>query len=494
VARRPRTCTLQTTRIEGLAPPLAQIGDTAEVSQEASTGDAKRPLSLETKLAYGFGDLGFSITNTIVALYFGMFLTDVVGVRASYAAVAIFLGRTWDYFNDPFVGYLSDRTRSRWGRRRPWLLFGAPPFAMAFAMMWWRPPITSAAGLAAYYALAYVLFDTATTALSTPYYALTPEITDDYDERTSLVSYRMAFSIAGSLVAFTTPLIVIRAMRPENGGRVFLMGIIYGVVAAAPMWVVFAKVRERQDLVAEEPPGLRDSLKAAWKNAPFRFSATIYLLTWVSIDIVLASLLYFLKYRMNLEKESDLVSGTIFVVAFLSLPAWEWLSRRWDKRVAYLVGISFWAVIQIVLVMIAPSWGLSAALICAALGGVGVGAAHVLPWALIPDAVEWDEYHSGQRHEGMFYALVSLAQKVASSLAVPGALLILDATGYVPNSPTQSASAINGIRLLFGPTPAVLLVIALVIAWRYPLSRQEFARIRAALDERKKAAREKTAS
>ncbi|MBL8682715.1 MAG: MFS transporter [Myxococcales bacterium] len=460
------------------------------MSQDPATGDAKRPLPISTKLGYGFGDLGFSITNTIIALFFSMFLTDVVGVRAKYAAIAVFLGRTWDYFNDPFVGYLSDRTRSRWGRRRPWLLFGAPPYALAFAMMWWKPPIASPIGLAAYYAVAYVLFDTATTALSTPYYALTPEITDDYDERTSLVSYRMAFSIAGSLIAFTTPLMIIGSMRPENSGRVFLMGIVYGVVAAAPMWVVFAKVRERPGHVDEEPPSLKESLKAAWKNAPFRFSATIYLLTWVSIDIVLASLLYFLKYRMNLESKSDLVSGTIFVVAFLSLPAWEWISRRWDKRVAFLVGISFWAVIQIVLVMIAPSWGLTAALVCAALGGVGVGAAHVLPWALIPDAVEWDEYHSGRRHEGMFYALVSLAQKVASSLAVPGALLILDATGYVPNSPTQSASAINGIRLLFGPTPAVLLVLALVCAWRYPLSREEHARIRAALEARKNAERE----
>ncbi len=447
--------------------------------------DRKQPaLSLALKLAYGSGDFGISVTNTIVALLFGMFLTDVVGLRARYAAAAVFLGRTWDYVNDPIVGYLSDRTRSRWGRRRPWLLFAAPPFALAFAMMWWRPPLSSQLGLAVYYALAYLVFDSTMTAVSTPYYALTPEITDDYDERTSLTSYRMAFSIVGALVAFTLPLALIGRMRAENAGRVLAMGLGFGLIGALPFWVVFAKVREQRGRDDDEPPGLRESLRAALKNTPFRFAATIFLLTWVAVDIVLASLLYFLKYRMRLEAESDLVSGTIFVVALLSLPGWEYLARRWDKRRAYLLGISFWAVIQLVLVMIAPEWGLAAALGCAALGGLGVGAAHVLSWAMLPDAVEWDEFHTGKRHEGMFYALVSLAQKVASSLAVPAALLILDATGYVPNAATQSPAAITGIRVMFGPIPALLLLLALLVAWRYPLSREEHERIRAELRSR----------
>src|SRR5512136_2005607 len=100
-------------------------------------------LQLRTKLIYGFGDTGFSLTSTIIAAYFAIFLTDVVGVAAGTAAVAIFLGRTWDYVNDPVIGHISDRTRTRWGRRRPFLLFGALPFALAFALMWYRPPLES---------------------------------------------------------------------------------------------------------------------------------------------------------------------------------------------------------------------------------------------------------------------------------------------------------------------------------------------------------------
>src|SRR5512138_2602068 len=159
-------------------------------------------LRWHTKLLYGSGDTGFSLTSTIIAAYFAIFLTDVVGIAPATVAIAIFIGRSWDYFNDPLIGYLSDRTRSRWGRRRPFLLFGALPFALFFAMMWYRPAIQGEVGLAIYYAAAYVLFESAATFVYMPYFALTPELTSNYDERTSLTSYRMFFSILGSLVAF----------------------------------------------------------------------------------------------------------------------------------------------------------------------------------------------------------------------------------------------------------------------------------------------------
>jgi len=128
-------------------------------------------LSRATKIIYGAGDLGFSLTTTIIGAYFLFFLTDVVGIKPAMAGVAILIGRTWDYINDPLIGHLSDRTRSRWGRRRPFLLFGAIPFALAFMLMWYRPPLESQAALAAYYAAAYVLFDAAATFVYMPYFS-----------------------------------------------------------------------------------------------------------------------------------------------------------------------------------------------------------------------------------------------------------------------------------------------------------------------------------
>ena len=125
-------------------------------------------LSRKTKFLYGVGDTGFSLTSTILGAYFLIFLTDVVGVAPGIAAIAIFVGRSWDYINDPIFGHLSDRTRTRWGRRRPFLLFGALPFALAFALLWWRPPWDNVVFLAIYYGAAYVVFDAAATLVQVP--------------------------------------------------------------------------------------------------------------------------------------------------------------------------------------------------------------------------------------------------------------------------------------------------------------------------------------
>ncbi len=447
-------------------------------------------LSRLTKLVYGFGDTGFSLTATIIGAYFAIFLTDVVGISPGTAAIAIFVGRTWDYINDPIIGHLSDRTRTRWGRRRPFLLFGAIPFALVYVLLWYRPPFESQVALAIYYALAYILFDSAATFVYMPYYALTPELTSNYDERTSLTTYRMFFSILGSLIAFTIPLLIVGSFRPENASHVLLMGAIFAAVSAVPLFLVFLGTRERQEYSELAQPGLKESLKAAGQNRPFIFGMVIFLLTWVSIDLLQVSLLYFLKYVVHREAQSDLIMAVIFITAIIFLPFWEWASRRWNKRKAYAAGIAFWAVVQIVLITMSPSTPLAVILTLCVLAGIGVSSAHVLPWSIIPDAIEYDEWKTGERHEGMFYSLVTLAQKVASSIAIPLILWMLGATGYVPTAAVQPASAVTGIRLAIGPIPALLLCGGIVFAILYPLNRESHQKIVRELEERHAALKE----
>ena len=434
-------------------------------------------LSRRTRWLYGAGDLGFSLTSTIIGAYFAIFLTDVVGIQPATAAIAIFIGRTWDYVNDPLIGYISDRTRTRWGRRRPYLLFGALPFALIFAMMWWRPPFENAVALVVYYALAYVLFDAAATFVYMPYFALTPELTPDYDERTSLTTTRMFFSIFGSLVAFTVPLMLVNGFHPENAGRVLIMGTAFGLASAIPLLVTFFGTRERPEFMQQEQPGIKQSLKALWTNRPFKFSLGIYLFTWVSMTILETILLFFVKYVVERESQSDMIMGTIFVVAILFLPFWEWVSRRLNKRKAYIAGIAFWAIVQLVLVTLTPASSLPLLMFLCVLAGIGVSAAHVLPWSILPDAIEWGEMQTGERHEGMFYSLLTLMQKVATSIAIPLSLLVLGATGYIPNSAQQPASAVNGIRIVAGPIPAVLLCAGIAFAAFYPLERESYTEI-----------------
>jgi len=318
-----------------------------------------------------------------------------------------------------------------------------------------------------------------------PYFALTPELTSDYDERTSLTTYRMFFSILGSLVAFTIPLILVGTFTPENAPKIMRMGLLFGIVSALPMLLVFFGTRERQDYMEQDKPTLRQSLKAAWNNKPFMYGLAIFLSTWISVEILQASLLFFIKYVVQRETLNDLIMATIFVVAIFALPVWERVSRRWSKRWAYIYGIAFWAIVQIFMITITPATSLSLILTLCALAGIGVAAAHVLPWAILPDAIEWDEYQTGKRHEGMFYNLTTLTKKIATSIALPLVLLLLELTGYVPNLTQQAPSALLGIRVTIGPIPAILLVVGIWFAFKYPLDRAQFSDIVEKLAERR---------
>ena len=444
-------------------------------------------LSLREKWTYGSGDLSFSLITTLVGAYFAIFLTDVVGVPAAMAAVAIFIGSTWDYINDPIVGYISDHTRSRWGRRRPFLLFGAVPLMLGFTLMWWRPPFTQPIALVIYFSLVFIVYELAATFAYMPYLALTPELTANYDERTSLMSTRAFFSILGSLVAFTIPLLIVGGFHPENAGRVLIMGAAFGIFCVIPLWLVFFGTREREEFMNQPQKGIRESIVAVRNNRPFFFGLVIYLFTWVAIAILELILLYFIKYVVRQEGQSDLIMATIFVVAMIALPLWVWISRRLNKRWAYIAGIAFLAVVLLTISSLSPSSSLPLLLTLCVLAGIGVSAAHVIPWSILPDAIEYGELHTGERHEGMFYSLITLAQKIAVSIALPLALLILDRTGYIPNSSVQPESAVNGIRLITGPIPAVLMGLGILFAFLYPLGRENYSEIARQLEVRRKA-------
>jgi GPH family glycoside/pentoside/hexuronide:cation symporter len=249
--------------------------------------------------------------------------------------------------------------------------------------------------LGVYYALIYALYDTVATFAYMPYYALTPELTSDYDERTELTTTRMFFSILGSLVAFTMPLLIVDGFNPSHAGRVLLMGGIFGFASVIPLWLVFFSTRERDEFMNQEQTGARQAVKAAWKNRPFIFGLVIFLFTWVTISIIQLILLYYIKYVVQREAQSDLIMATIFVVAMLALPLWEWVSHRLNKRLAYIAGIACLMGVLLFLASLSPATDLTLVLALCVLAGIGVAAAHVLPWSIIPDAIEYGEWQTG---------------------------------------------------------------------------------------------------
>ena len=465
-------------------------------------------LSLLTKLVFGSGDLSTSSFGTLRQIFYAIFITDVVGLEPRLASIAALVGITWDAINDPLVGIFSDRIRSKWGRRRPFLLWFSVPFGLGFFLLWWAPPFESQIALAAFVTFAFMLSDTFQTLVAVPLSALVPEITMDYDERTSLTGYRMFFNLFASLViAVAAPAIVdsVLASGATQQQGYLIVAALFGSLAVIPLLLIFFFIRERERSQQEIEQGasakLLESVQMAWGNIPFRYATGLYMLNWITFDLVALALPFFIAYWISsgnlLEKALGLpvesaVFALLLITSVLVLPFWVWMSNRFNKNIAYILGMSFWAVVQLLIFTIQPGQ-ITYILVLSVLAGISVSTAHVLPDALFPDVIEWDELRTRRRQEGIYYGIKNFIRKMTGALAIFIALQTLGWFGYQapPEGATffqQSPTTLTAIRILIGPFGALLLFSAITMAWFYPLTRERHARIRKLLARRKERA------
>jgi GPH family glycoside/pentoside/hexuronide:cation symporter len=431
-------------------------------------------LPVRLKLLYSTGDLGTSIPLSIVMFFQLYFLTDVAGLRPDYAGWAVAIGRVWDAVNDPLFGILSDRIRSRWGRRRVLLLFGALPLGLAFTLMWLVPPL-GPLGLTAYYALTFILFDTAFTAVHVGYNALTPELTSDYDERSSINGYRMVFSISGTLGSIIAATVL--GWFIADGRLLFaVVGVGLGLASIVPPLVVFRVTRERPSEEQPDPLPTRTALAATLRNRPFQMVMGLYLLSWTTASILSAVLVYYANYHLRVPEQANYFVLVAQGSAILFIPACVWLARRLDKRRAFVLGTATWIAVLLGISGL-RSEQLTLAYALAALSGLGIATAYVVPWSMLPDIIEHDQQRTGQRREGSFYAFASFFQKLGTGAALWAMGQALALTGYINPAPggslpDQPEQAVRAIRVFAGPVPAALLLLAILFAWRYPITRE----------------------
>ena len=458
------------------------------------------------KLVYGSGTFGLATFGMLRQIFYAIFLTDVVGLDPRMASIGAFVSLIWDAVNDPLVGMLSDRVRSRWGRRRPFLLFFAIPFGFSFVILWWAPHWESQIALTAYVSLAFMLTDTIGTLVSVPYSAMTAEITRDYDERTSLTSYRTFFQLVASLATvIAAPSIVDAALNAgmtQQQGYLIVSGM-FGGIAVLPLVLIFFFIREGDgEKPVTAPISLLATTRMAWANVPFRFAAFLNMLNWMAADMVGLMLPYYLLYwiaRGDLMASVELfglkvslesgVLGLLMLTAILTIPFWTWLSRRLSKRTTYLIGVTPWALAYVVLYLVQPGQS-ELMLVISAFAGLGLAAGYVLPEAIFPDVIEWDELLTRRRQEGIYYGIKNFVRKLSGALAIFLALQILGWAGY--QTPPEEAlnfmqppAVLGMIRLMVGPLGLVLLLGAMSMAWFYPLTREKHGRIRKLLAKRK---------
>ncbi len=431
-------------------------------------------LSKRFKMLFSMGDLSTSIPLAILMFFQLYFLTDVARLRPDYAGWAVALPRLWDAVNDPLFGMMSDRLRTRWGRRRALLLFGAVPLGLSFILMWLVPPF-SQFGLAVYYALTFIVFDTAFTVVHVGYNSLTPELTSDYDERSSLNGYRMVFSISGTLGAIILAT-VLGWYITDTRLLFIILGVGLGLASIIPPLIVFKITHEKPAEEQPEPLSWGQSMKMTLSNRPFRLVMGLYLLSWTTASILAAMLVYFANYRLRVPEQANYFVLLAEGAAIFFIPFWVWVAKKLDKRRAFIIGSFTWIFVLLGISAL-PADAIGLAYLLATLSGSGIAAAYVLPWSMIPDIIEHDQLKTGQRREGSYYAFASFFQKLATALALWGMGQALAYTGYMtPETsgalPIQPESAIQAIRIFTGPVPAVLLILAVLFAWNYPITRE----------------------
>ncbi|MDJ0743996.1 MAG: MFS transporter [Xenococcaceae cyanobacterium MO_167.B27] len=532
-------------------------------------------LNFTTKLAYGSGDMGPAITANILVFFLLYFFTNVAGLPPGLAGSILAIGKIGDAINDPIAGILSDRTRTKWGRRIPWMLWGTIPFGVFFFLQWIVPEFSSDPDLNqwclfVYYILIAIVFNLAYTAVNLPYTALTPELTQDYNERTNINSFRFAFSIGGSILSLILATFIFQAY-PDNPRQQYLIlglvstvlsiialfwctfriqergaepilkqplkrnigyiligiaviAIIYSIINLASailfgllgflvglqllgfgITLIWAKTEshlcdreaiEHRNTVGSTPTiPILEQLKIVFRNKPFLYLIGIYLCSWLAVQLTASILIYFVVSWMGMDEAAFptvaiAVQGTSLIMLFF----WKFVSSKIGKKAVYYMGTGFWIIAQGGLFLLQPEQTTELYLL-ATLAGFGVSVAYLVPWSMIPDVIELDELNTGQRREGIFYSFMVLLQKFGLALALFLVGLALEWSGFIERPPggeipIQPDSALLAIRVAVAPLPTVVLIIGLVLAYFYPITKEVHEEIRLKLQAKKEGGRD----
>jgi len=459
------------------------------------------PLRFSTKLAYGVGEIARSATATLHNFFLLFFLTNAAGLNPTLAGTVLLISNVWDVINRPLIGWLSDRTRSRWGRRRSWMLVSAVPFGILFLLTWVVPHFSqdnhlNRNALFWYYATVIFLFNTAFMTFALPHSALAP-LTQNYDERTSLISFQSAFSVGSTILSLVLAQVIFTNVT-NSSTKYLLLGSICAVLSVVAIYGCVWGTRKRTATKLEPDNQKVDSatlsllsqLRLVFTNRPFLYVMGIYLCSWLTMQVTGALLPYAIVDGMRLsDKVVTQVALVSQVTSLLMMSVWNALRQRVGKRAIYLMGIPFWLVAQLGIAFLQPGqidwiyW-------LAAMSGVGGSAALLVPWSMLPDVIDLDELNSGQRREGIFYGFVGQFQQIALAIALFLIGKLLDLSGFIPTTagqptPNQPGTALLAIRLLFGPVPAGVLLAGLIMAYFYPITREVHAEIILKLTERK---------
>ena len=457
--------------------------------EKLNLNNTKGKVPFISKLAYGFGDVGCNFSWSFVVSFLMIFYTDVFGISMAAVATLMLVSRFWDAFNDPLIGSLSDRTKSRWGRYRPWLLFGAPITALVLLLCFWAHPDMDYTGKIIYMSITYGLLVLGYTCVNLPYGTLCGAMTQNIDERAQINTSRsVAAMIAiGVINIITVPLVKYCGDGTLSSARGFIsVAAIYGLIFTFCHWFCFAKTKEMVKVeISSKAVPVSDQLKAVVKNKPFLMAVVGQLLFGFILYGRNADLIYYFKYVEGNEDLFSFFSGVIVVPSIIGAALFplifKWTGNKgWAASVfSVLMGIS-----MVALYFFSPNESPVLFYIFAALAQFFFSGFNTAIYAIIPDCVEYGEWKTGIRNDGFQYSFISLANKIGMALGTSLLALVMGWAGYEANV-EQSETVKEVIHHAFSTVPGILWIITAGIMLFYRLGRKEYNKIIEEFENRK---------
>lgn len=441
--------------------------------------DVQGPTTQAQRWWYSLGNLGCAIPYQAVGAALLFFYSDVRHLAPEWAAAVMTGYSIYNAINNPLMGYISDRTRSRWGRRIPFILFGTLPYALLFAALFSAPfdgreqPIA----LLIYFAAALFLFETLATVVQTAYYALLPEMFRDYGERTDTAVRMNIFMTVGLLIGAALPVMLADWMGWPA------MGALFGVISAAALYGSTRGMFEHVRSVEAEAVPLRVALRATLVNRSFVTVVVAQTMRHFGTATLTAGMAFYTKYSLGADPgTTSLILGTAFVAAGLALWPWrELVAKRLEARTTLMIAYGLLAVAVIPLAFVK---GLTGALMTSVLLGVALAGLILMGDVILSDVIDEDEVQTGQRREGMYFGMSGLIIQIAYALSAVVFGWFASLYGYNPQLTVQPETVNVGFRMFMSVPPAIGAVLAVAALFFYPLHGARLRRVKAALAER----------
>lgn len=443
-------------------------------------------ISMSKKIAYAMPAFALAVVGIPIYVYIPKFYSDVVGINITILGYLMFSVRLFDAVTDPAIGYVSDRTRTRFGRRIPYLAIGSILVAAAMFLLF-IPPRASAAFETIWFGVSIYLLFLFWTAVVVPFESLGPEITFDYHERTSLFGMRDGFLIAGTLAAASSPAAIqwLFNLPPDAAGeraKFFWIAIIYAPLLIGTCWWCALSIREKKRLNSgAQGVGIWTGLRQVAHNRPFIILLIAYTVSAIGNNLPATLILFYVEYVLQ-SQLADFFLMLYFVTGIIFLPGWIFISRRTGKKAAWLTSMAVNTGAFLGVFFLGPGdevlYG-----ILVFLSGIGFGATLAIPSAIQADVIDYDELLTGERREGQYIGLWSIAKKFAAAVGIGVGLSILGMAGYTPNA-QQPEAVLTTLRVLYALIPSICNIVAIAIALAYPISGRIHIDIRQAIEKR----------